>query len=127
MKMFENAIDLLREIPKPLKVIVVGLFFSLLLLWVVYLIAGKEAADNIRNIQELKENLTKQSEDVAVNSGVNVAEEIKTAFDKAGENMAKDVKDPGVQKMIRNNMSFAGTLFGLLIVLSILLAIMGKR
>lgn len=70
--------------------------------------------------------MTKQSQEILVNTGTNAASEVKKAFDDMGNELASSQSDPAVGQTIKNLMSFAGTMLALVIILTIIMAITKK-
>ncbi|AJF63091.1 MAG: hypothetical protein QT11_C0001G0966 [archaeon GW2011_AR20] len=125
--MLDEISNTWEEMPTWLKTLLIGSFITYIIFGIIYLTTGFNIQKEISNLEELKENLTIQSQQIAIQSGKEADNEIQSAFDKAGEDLSKDVNDPELKKTIKNNMHIAGYLLGLIIIIAIISKIFGIK
>jgi len=98
-----------------------GVSIPILIIFLLFLQAHgeKEAIKLPSTINEIKENVTKQTMEETTNSGIIIVKE----FHEVGKNLAKDVKDPVAARSIEWGMTFAGMMLALYIILAVAVAL----
>jgi len=111
--------DMIENLPSWAKL--TGASIPLLIIFLLFLQAHgeKEAIELPSTINEIKENVTKQTMEETTNSGIIIVKE----FHETGKNLAKDIDDPVVAKTVEWGWTFAGMMLALYFVLAVAVAL----
>ena len=117
--------EIIENLPGWAKITGVGLGslgFIFLIIFLVYIShqpGGEEVINIPSNLSDIKENVTQTLKDTAIETSSNVAGQIVNQFSESGKELSKDVQDPVAKKGIESNMTLAGIMLALILVIAL--------
>lgn len=107
-------LEIIEELPGWVKLTGLSIPVLLIILLVLHFYAGEEVVKTPSRLEEIKENASNAVMKESTNAGILIVSD----FNKAGKDLAKDVKDPETKKTVENSMTFAGIMLALVVILT---------